>query len=396
MGGGIIEELLHNKRFFMQVATYLYQDEQWDKAFDTTLDSKSTLIFIFASLAEEKVKEKLLNIAKLFPLSIISGASTSGEIFDEEVYDDTIVVSIAKFQFTTLNNHACKPISNKTSYKNGVDIAKELFHDDLRGIFILSDGLKTNGSQLTKGIASIVTSDVVVSGGLSGDKDRFEKTWIIEKGMLKDSFICAVGFYGENVHFQAASKGGWDSLGLQRVVTKSKDNIVYELDGKPALDIYKRYLGDKVKDLPSSALLFPLELKDESTSKESVVRAVLGINEKENSLIFGGDISQGSHVTMMKANFNRLVNGAGESAEKLDFSRYKGEELLCIAISCVGRKLVLKSRIDEEIEAIEDVLPEDANVVGFYSYGEISPLTSGTCSLHNQTMTLTAIWESNA
>ncbi len=380
----------------MQVATYLYKDNQWNKKLDTSLDSKNTLILIFASLEEEKVKEELLNIAKLFPLSIISGASTSGEIFDDEVYDDTIVVSIAKFQSTTLKNHACKPISNETSYEDGVDIAKELFHDNLQGIFVLSDGLKTNGSKLTKGIASIVHSNVVVSGGLAGDKAMFERTWIIEKDTFKDSFVCAVGFYGDNVHFQATSKGGWDSLGLTRVVTKSKDSIVYEFDGKPALEIYKRYLGDKVKDLPENALLFPLKLRDESTTEETVVRTILGINEQENSLIFAGDISQGSHVTFMKANFNHLVYGAGESAEKLDFSQYTVETLLCIAISCVGRKLVLKSRIDEETEAIKEVLPENANIIGFYAYGEISPLASGICDLHNQTMTLTAIWESNA
>lgn len=380
----------------MKVNTYIYKNGEWNKPFDTTLDSKNTLILIFASLEEEKVKEELLNIAKLFPLSIISGASTSGEIFDDEVYDDTIVISIAKFQSTTLKNHVCKSISNETSYKDGVGIAKELFHDNLKAIFVLSDGLQTNGSQLTKGIASIVHSDVVVSGGLAGDKDRFKKTWIIENGLLKEGVVCAVGFYGDNIHFQAASKGGWDSLGLTRVVTKSRDNVVYEFDGKPALDIYKRYLGDKVKDLPASALLFPLELKDESTSKESVVRTVLGVDEKENTLIFAGDIPQGSHVTFMKANFNRLVDGAEVSAQKLNFSQYKDEDLLCIAISCVGRRLVLKSRIDEEIEAIEDVLPQDAIIVGFYSYGEISPLASGACSLHNQTMTLTAIWESDA
>ena len=380
----------------MQLATYINKDNKWSEAFDTSLDSVNTLILIFASLEEEKVKEEVLNIAKLFPSSIISGASTSGEIFDDEVYDDAIVVSIAKFQSTILKNHICKSISNETSYEDGVGIAKELFHNNLKGIFILSDGLQTNGSKLTQGIASVVNSDIVVSGGLAGDKDKFEKTWIIENGKLKNSVVCAVGFYGENIHFKAASKAGWDSLGLTRVVTKSKDNILYEFDGKPALEIYKRYLGEKAKKLPGSALLFPLELKDESTSKESIVRSVLGVNEEDNSLIFAGDIPQGSHVTFMKANFNRLINGAGESAEELDFSKHNNEELLCIAISCVGRKLVLKSRIDEEVEAIEDILPKDAQIIGFYSYGEISPLDSGVCSLHNQTMTLTTIWESNA
>ncbi len=380
----------------MKVATYLYKDEKWDNPFDTSLDSKNTLILIFASLDEDKVQEKVAKIAQLFPTSIISGASTSGEIFNDEVYDDTIIVSIAKFQTTTLKNHIYKTIINENSYEDGVDIAKELFHDNLKGIFILSDGLKTNGSKLTEGIASIIHSDVVVSGGLAGDKDRFEKTWIIENGIFQDSIVYALGFYGDHIHFQAASQGGWDSLGLTRKVTKSRDNVVYEFDDKPALEIYKRYLGDKVKDLPGSALLFPLELKDESDAHGRVVRTILGVDEKENSLTFAGDIPQGSHVTFMKANVNRLVNGAGESAEKIDFSKYKSEKLLCIAISCVGRKLVLKSRINEEIEAVKEVLPQNANVIGFYSYGEISPLASGTCSLHNQTMTLTAIWESNA
>ena len=381
----------------MIVKTHIYKDGKWDGSFDPTLDSTNTLILLFASLPEEKVKQEFHDILKNFPTSVIIGASTSGEIFDDEVYDETIVLSIAKFESTILQNHISNTIDNATSYEDGVTIAQQLNHDNLRGIFILSDGLKTNGSKLTQGIASAVDSNVVVSGGLAGDQDRFEKTWIISEGVFKDANVCAVGFYGENIHFQAASKGGWDSLGLRRTVTKSKDNILYELDGKPALEIYKRYLGDKAKELPASGLLFPLELHEENAKEESQVRTVLAIDEAQQSITFAGDIPQNAHVTFMKANFNRLVNGAGESAEMLDFSNYHNEPLLCIAISCVGRKLVLKSRISEEIEAVKEVLPtSQTHLIGFYSYGEISPLASGTCSLHNQTMTLTTIWESNA
>ncbi len=382
----------------MKVDTYIYKNGKWDKDFATSLDSPNTLILLFASLEEEKVKQEANKIAKLFPTSIMLGASTSGEIFKGEVYDDTIVVSVAHFQSTTLKNHICKEIDNKTSYEDGVSIAKRLYSESLKGIFVLSDGLQTNGSKLTQGIASVVGSDVVVSGGLAGDKDRFERTWILSDGVIQEGTIAAVGFYGGNVHFEAASKGGWDSLGLQRVVTKSEDNVLYELDGKPALEIYKRYLGEKAKELPASGLLFPLEIHEENKKDgERKVRTVLAIDEATNSITFAGDIPQGAHVTFMKANFNRLINGAGESAEMLDLSDYdESNPLLCIAISCVGRKLLLKSRIDEEIEAIEEVLPRNTEVIGFYSYGEISPVASGTCSLHNQTMTLTAIWESDA
>jgi len=273
---------------------------------------------------------------------------------------------------------------------------KELLEDNLKGVFVLSDGLQTNGTRLTEGICSIFHSNVVVSGGLAGDKDRFEKTWIIENGALQESVVSAIGFYGEHIHFQAASKSGWDSLGLTREVTKSKDNIVYELDGKPALDLYKRYLGDKAKDLPGSALLFPIGIKYSSDSKEVLLRSIHKIDEKEKSISFVADIPQGSHIVLMKANFNRLVDGAGEAAEKLDFSDYNNESLLCIAISCIGRKSILKSRTYEELEVIKDIVPKKSIVVGFYSYGEISPLNSGFCGLHEQTMTLTAIWESDA
>jgi len=379
----------------MKTILYKYKDGKWDNEFDTSLDSTNTLIMIFASLAESKVKKEVSEIDKLFSKSVIIGASTSGEIFENEVLDDTIVISISKFQSTKLQHLSCNTINNDTSYSDGVGIAKKLYKDELKGIFILSDGLKTNGSKLTQGISSVLKSLIVVSGGLAGDKDRFEKTWVIENGNLKEFTICAVGFYGDNIHFEAASKGGWNTLGLSRTVTKSKDNILYELDDKPALQIYKRYLGEKAKELPASGLLFPLELKENVDSEESKVRTVLSVDESSQSITFAGDIPQNSKVTLMKANFNRLVAGAEKSAESLNLSSYNNEPLLCVAVSCVGRKLLLKSRIDEEIEAVKDVLPENTNLIGFYSYGEISPLVSGLCDLHNQTMTLTAIWESD-
>ncbi|MDF1878707.1 FIST C-terminal domain-containing protein [Sulfurimonas sp. SAG-AH-194-C20] len=380
----------------MQVNTHIYKEEKWDSCFDENLDSPSTLVLILSSLDTKIVQKEVLYISEMFAKSIIIGSSTSGEIYKNEVYEDSIVVSVIKFNSTVLKKHICKSINSTNSYEDGVDIANELLSADLKGVFVLSDGLKVNGSRLTKGMASVLKSSVVVSGGLAGDKDKFESTWIIEDGLLCDSSVLGVGFYGNSINFEAASKGGWDRLGLFRTVTKSKDNVLYEMDGKPALEIYKRYLGEKAKELPSSALLFPLEIKDSIDASESKVRTILGVNNEENSITFAGDIPEGSHVTLMKANFERLIDGAGQSADSLSLNGYRGEEILCIAISCVGRKLVLKSRIDEEVEAIEEVLPSKVEIIGFYSYGEISPLSSGVCDLHNQTMTLTAIWESNA
>jgi len=379
----------------MLLETYLYTNK-WNKKLQSSLDSPDTLIVVFASSKIDCVRDAIDELAKTYSQSVIIGASTAGEIYYDELYKDSVVVSVLQFKHTKLRHSLCNLISIENSYADGVEIAKGLFKDDLKGIFILSDGLNANGSKLTEGISSIIPSNIPVTGGLAADDDRFESTWVLVNKKLVSNFVCAVGFYGDNIHFAHASKGGWDRLGIDRVVTKSKDSILYELDKQPALEIYKKYLGEKADGLPATGLLFPLEIRDEADSKESKVRTILAVNEADQSITFAGDIPEGSHVTLMKANYNRLIDGASEAAESLNLENYKDEEILSLAISCVGRRLVLKSRVEEELEAILDVVPSKTKQIGFYSYGEISPLSSGKCDLHNQTMTLTLIWESDA
>jgi len=379
----------------MLLETYLYTD-RWDKRLDPSFDSSNTLLIVFASSKLDKIQKAFDELRETYSSAVIIGASTAGEIYQDEFYEDSLVVSVIEFQYCKLKHSICTLISPSNSFEDGVSIAKELYADDLQGIFILSDGLNANGSQLTEGISSIIPPHLPVTGGLAGDGDRFEKTWVVIDKQPQSGFVCAVGFYGENIHIAHASKGGWDRLGIERVVTKSKDNILYELDKQPALQIYKKYLGDKADGLPATGLLFPLELRDKAESDESKVRTILAVDEEAQSITFAGDIPEGSHVTLMKANYNRLIDGASEAAESLDLQKYNGEEILSIAISCVGRRLVLKSRVEEELEAILDVIPKKAKQIGFYSYGEISPLSSGKCDLHNQTMTLTLLWESDA
>ncbi|HSS96469.1 MAG TPA: FIST C-terminal domain-containing protein, partial [Terriglobales bacterium] len=207
--------------------------------------------------------------------------------------------------------------------------------------------------------------------------------------------VSAVGFYGEHIRVGHGSKGGWDVFGPQRQVTKSVGNVLYELDGRPALDLYKEYLGELVSGLPSSAMLFPLALSVDQDNQKSIVRTILGVDEKTKSLTFAGDIPKGYYAQLMKANFDRLIDGASEAASMTGIGRNKQAEtpILSVAISCVGRRLVLGERTEEELEATLEVLPEGVKQVGFYSYGEISPYASGTCDLHNQTMTLTTLQE---
>lgn len=175
-------------------------------------------------------------------------------------------------------------------------------------------------------------------------------------------------------------------------MTRSRGNVLFELDGQPALALYKSYLGEHARDLPGSALLFPLLLED-AGGGAGLVRAVLGVDEAAGSLTFAGDVPEGTSARLMKANFDRLVDGACGAATASLHGLDGAAAELALLISCVGRKLVLRQRVEEEIEAVREVLPQ-AVLAGFYSYGELCPQGSvGSCELHNQTMTITTLGE---
>jgi hypothetical protein len=379
----------------MKVSTYCY-DGSWNSPFKKVTDTSKTLIILFGSAKEELIREPLSQVIEFYKDVALLGSSTSGEIYQDTIVSEGLVVSVIEFNTTLVKTLNLKIKKTEDSFKYGREIATLLNGDNLKAIFVLSDGLNINGSQLTDGISSSVEKSVVVTGGLAGDDDRFNKTWTVVNNRAVSGHITAFGLYGDDIEVGYGSKGGWDKLGIQRLVTKSVNNVLYELDSQPALALYKQYLGERQKELPASGLLFPLELKMTQESRDSKVRTILGIDEEQQSITFAGDIPEGSYVTLMKSNPDRLIDGAYDAAQKVHLKEYKDEDILSIAISCVGRRLVLKQRIEEELEATLEVLPKKTKQIGFYSYGEISPLLSGKCDLHNQTMTLTTIWERDA
>lgn len=199
--------------------------------------------------------------------------------------------------------------------------------------------------------------------------------------------------YGERLKIGYASLGGWDPFGPERLITRARGNVMYELDGQPALALYKRYLGDDADRLPATGLLFPLSLRTPAGG-EPIVRTILSVDEVEQSLTFAGDVPIGTYARLMKANFDRLVDGAIGAARTSYAAIGSITPELGILISCVGRKLILKQRTEEEVEAVRDVLGDRPVLAGFYSYGEISPFTpNARCELHNQTMTITTLSE---
>ena len=375
----------------MLVRTHRYEKEEgWGEPLP--VDGGTTdLLICFGSPEMVDETSPFRDLGEAFPDAVITGCSTAGEILGRELYDDSVVVAAVDFDSTRIRSSSA-PVTVASSFETGALLARDLAEPGgLRGMFVLSDGLDINGSELTRGINSVVPEGVPVTGGLAGDGDRFSRTWVLVDGKPTEGHVTAVGFYGESVRIGHGSKGGWTMFGPERLVTRSEGNVLYELDGQPALRLYKEYLGELASDLPASGLLFPLALRNDGDDKE-LVRTILAVDEKAESLTFAGEIPTGHRAKLMQASFERLLDGA-EGAAEYALERTSSNAKLSIAISCVGRRLVMGERAEDELEATLHVLPPDICQIGFYSYGEISPFLEGSCDLHNQTMTLTTIGE---
>ncbi|HUW39009.1 MAG TPA: FIST N-terminal domain-containing protein [Rhodocyclaceae bacterium] len=337
------------------------------------------------------------SLRELYPGALIVGCSTAGEIQGTAVHDNTLAMTAIRFSDTRLRLATARVAAPDESRTAGGALARQLPAEGLVHVLVISDGLRVNGTDLVEGLKSALPERVVVTGGLSGDGARFQRTLVMADAAPAEGVTAALGFYGENLHVGYGSLGGWDPFGPDRLITRACGNVLYELDGESALSLYKRYLGEHAAGLPATGLLFPLALRaapGSAAGAPGLVRTILAVDETAQSMTFAGDMPEGMYARLMKANFDRLVAGASGAAQASQETLGGVRPQLALLISCVGRKLVLQQRIEEEVESVREVLGPAAALTGFYSYGEISPYApTAKCELHNQTMTITTLAE---
>lgn len=379
----------------MVINQHLFVNNKWtDNKSNTAIPAHQVqLVLVFAGTNCIQNPDALAHIKELYPIADIVAASTSGEIYDHSVYDYTMVATALYFEKTCLKAISLPIIPNQSSQELGIKLFSMLQASELAHVLVISDGMVVNGSELVDGFNLNNNMHIPITGGLAGDGDRFKHTFTGLNQIPSEGNVTAVGFYGTHIKIGHGSVGGWDEFGPERTITKSDKNVLFEIDGKNALSLYKEYLGDYANELPSSALLFPLSMKKAKEST-AVVRTILTINESDQSMVFAGNMPENGKVRLMKANFDRLIEGSLYSAQN---ALKTTEQILpdfCLLISCVGRKLVLQKRAEEEIDAVREIFGDTIPFAGFYSYGEISPFSKGShCELHNQTMTITTFTE---
>jgi hypothetical protein len=352
------------------------------------------LLIVFGSVEHFSSGALAEDLRKAFPAAQLLGCSTAGEITSDGVDDGSCTVTALAFEGLSLT-HATTLLNGMTdSYSAGERVGQQLASSKLKAVLVFGPGVNINGSALVDGITSVIGSAIPITGGLAGDGGAFKQTFTLGSAGVADNAIVAVGLCGDSLLFGHGSFGGWEAFGPARKVTRCEGNVLYELDGEPALEIYKRYLGDHAKDLPASGLLFPFAMLGEDHSAVGLIRTILGVDEATGSLTLAGEINLNGYLKLMHASTDKLVNGAESAAEAAAAMIQAKGQSLSILVSCVGRKLVMGNRVDEEVEAVGEVFGSNSVLTGFYSYGEISPFTPGaSCKLHNQTMTITCIGE---
>ena len=377
----------------MKIKQHQFINNSW-KEFPSELSAeKCKLVLAFGSSEKIVAPEVFSYLKGLYPNADLVFSSTAGEIMNDSVYDNSVVVTAIEPEKTIIKCVKTKVSAHANSFDTGASLMTELSADDLNCIFVVSDGTFINGSELVDGFNHDNPKQILLTGGLAGDAARFEKTFTGLNEIPSQGNVIAVGFYGKDLVVGHGSFGGWDEFGHERVITKSDKNVLYEIDHKNALDLYKQYLGDYVNELPGSALLFPLSIRINGSDK-NLVRTILSVNEEDKSMTFAGNLPEGSSVRLMKANFEKLIEASSTAANNSYSSIKNQHPQLAILVSCVGRKLILQERTDEEVQSAKDELGEGTAITGFYSYGEISPFNGSTqCELHNQTMTITTFTE---
>jgi hypothetical protein len=373
-----------------------HKNSDW-KYLSENINLKEPLVLVFGNRYLLEDKGIYEEIKGFFKDGHIVFGSACGDISSESIDDETITITAIEFEKSNFVIKTSNVLSENSeakidSFSIGKKLISQLPEEGLKHVFVLSDGSFINGSQLTKGMNAATDDNLLITGALCGDDARFEKTISSYNENPKQGEMVAIGLYGETLEVTFSINGGWTPFGPERVVTKSEGNILYELDNLPALDLYKKYLGEKEKELPGAALLYPINVKSED-GNDYIVRTILNIDEEKNAMILAGDIFEDSRVQLMMTHVDNIVNAAEKAAVSASEFRKKKAEL-AILVSCIGRKLVLDQRVEEEVEEVMEVVGNDTTITGLYSYGEIAPLAGESkCHLHNQTMTITLISE---
>ncbi|MBS2013279.1 MAG: FIST C-terminal domain-containing protein [Deltaproteobacteria bacterium] len=363
------------------------------------LDSERTLVFVAGPAEVLEQSQPLSELVRAFPRSHVIGCGTAGALAGQAVRDGVVAVSIVEFTNTTMSLVHAPVTATADAFSVGQQIAKKLSKPSLRGVLAVGDGLEVDGAEFVRGLNSALDQSIALFGGLAGDGTRFKRTWVLAGPSIKSGLVAAVGFYGEHVVITQSTRYGWNKVGPERTVTRSDGRVIYELDGKPALDVYEEAIAAANKGSGGGVMpiMLPLAVRATARHEKSLVRSVMGVEAQKRCLRLAVDIPQGYLVQPLVGEQAALVSASKDAAVAAkEGASVAGSDTFVFAVSHAGRRAVLGAKAGDEIAAAVGALAGDSKThsVGFYGYGEIAASAPGHSDLHNQSISVTLVMES--
>lgn len=344
---------------------------------------KSLLVQIFSGCLDYDILKNISSfILKTLPNAKIIGATTDGEIKNNEILTNSIIINFSSFTKTTISISYEENLSIDKSYDVGIKLSKSLIKDNSKGFILFADGLNTNGEELLNGIKSI-SNNITISGGLAGDNAKFKKTYVLCNDKVLENSVVGVSLNSDILNVYTNYTFAWENIGREFIVNKSVNERVYEIDGMTPYDLYSKYLGKNIANLlPGISIEFPLIIQNKNLP---IARAALSRHD-DDSITFAGNIKEGSIVRFGVGNSEMLL----KDATKLALTLSKINTEATFIYSCMARRRFLDNMISCDINALSKI----SDITGFFTYGEFYS-SKDKLYLLNESMTILSLSEDN-
>ena len=364
----------------MQVFNHRYKDKSSLKNFIShylNKQRKSLLVQIFSGVLDLEILQGILNqLSSQLPDAVIIGSSTCGEIIDGIIYDEQILISFSTFETVALKSYYVKEVTLKSGYQLGQDIINE----ETKAVICFLESLKSDPTNFLEGFG-LYTEHVILAGGNAADNSRFVETFVIKDSHIYTSGMVLCTLESKELIVNNDYTLNWTPIGKELIITRSKENIVYEINDIPILELYKYYFGTDIeKELPDSIVEFPL-LKHEN--KVDIARSLVAVNS-DNSFTFAGQFKVGDRVRFAIGNVVDAIDNAKKFSNKVSQKPAEG----IYVYSCMVRKKFLKDELKSEFSLLNQIAP----VSGFFTYGEFYS-TDKSIQLLNITTTILILSE---
>jgi len=376
--------------------------EAAEKALEAAGVEKPDFVLTFATVGYDQ-QDLLKAVREATGGAPLCGCSAEGVIAGGEADESNFAVAVMAISSDQLRfSHGMVTGLKEDPAQAGRAIAEAIqpkVSSDTLALFLFPDGITVNFDRLLAGLEGQLNLDRLLPlvGGTAGDNLVMERTYqYYNDQVVSDGVAWALLSGGAQIAW--AVNHACVPVGVEYKVTRCEGNVIYEIDGKPALEVLKDYLTeDEIEDWARAVLTFQFGFKVPGHMQdydEYVIRGMLGgKDDATGSVTIPTEVSEGTGIWLTRRDYEKLVNGVERAAEEIKAQLGEDPARLVFQFDCAGRgKIFLREQQKLGLlETLRGQIGPDVPWLGFYTFGEIAPVGEHN-HFHNYTVVFTVIY----